>query len=592
MTCIGWGLIAVSALQLAGCSSIGGARSQRPNGSASVTTTGISADSAEAGGQKWESPQSAFSSPKSVSFKDTPAAVTAKSSDMTTELHSGTDSLGSPYIDIDVARAWRARQIEALRTSPHSAEVLAVFPLALPGEPAALSLDRSGRLLIWNLASGEARELGRVGKEPSAAALSPALDRLAVAQGREIVVYELPALQSVSELDRINSRVSEMLFDPFGRSLLASGSEGSVWRWRFDADARATRDGRDLERYFGHGAIVGAVAWHPQGRVFFSADWDGILSAWVPFSSDPHAGRYDQNLVSPEFFSERALRQRSDAAGGRVVALQVSADGELLFVARSSGDVEVWRVRGFKRLRSIRAHSGEVTLLALSTSGRRLLSAGRDGHVKVWSITETRDAESTERGSTFADPSERSPTLKELHDFPVSLVRTAKFVDEDRIVAGDVLGRVSELMVGAKPLLEPLADRIPDEDQLALPPPLEPGEGASNQAVSDGEGHTSDSGGSSEVAEQVSAPTPEELRAARSAPGALKVGASKKSLSSASKRSSSSKKPSSSKKKGTVSGSKSKKGAGAPQEKTKAGQSKSSKAASKKKQKTTVNGAL
>src|SRR5690606_29308945 len=116
------------------------------------------------------------------------------------------------------------------------------------------------------------------------------------------------------------------------------------------------KDSLYLERYLGHATVVSSIAYHPFGRVFFSGDWRGRLNAWLTYDSDPHEGRYDENIFGGLLFSEQARRAKAKRSGDKSIErLLVSSDGEFLFVATETGSLELWRVRGFRQLATVQA---------------------------------------------------------------------------------------------------------------------------------------------------------------------------------------------------------------------------------------------
>ena len=267
------------------------------------------------------------------------------------------------------------------------------------------------------------------------AAVDPLGRYLAIAEPRRVLVYSLESNNGIEHndiensdseneeengtkysanleiaLSNIETRVQSMEFHPNGESLLIGGSDGQVYHWYFQ-EQKAQEEAnifvsflnaknKILERYYGHSAVVSSVAFHPYGKSFYSADWNGVLSAWRPYREDSAQGVYDRNKSPRAYFADSTNRVVASREGAEeIVALKFLFDGELLVLATGDGMIEGWKIRGFKKVFSTKAHKGVIFDLAVSNikSSEAMLceqepcvqeiaTVGRDGFGKKWNI--------------------------------------------------------------------------------------------------------------------------------------------------------------------------------------------------------------
>lgn len=282
-----------------------------------------------------------------------------------------------------------------------------------------ISVAKSGDVCSWR--GLKSQYLGSIPENFSAVALDPVSNRLAIAVGQQVSIMtqqdssttvdpttvnqstvippSVPPLsvgspdqrlKTVSEINRVGTGISALDFHPDGESLLLGGLDGKIYRWRLSGAEHGllqTERTENLERYFGHSAVISALAMHSFGKIFLSGDWNGVLSIWALYDSDVAKGEFDSDLMPGKYFSESADRIKVDRAlSDEIIAIKLSLDGEIFALATAAGDIEVWKVRGVKKLASVKAHKGDIFAFDLDRSGRRLVSLGRDGSLKMWEL--------------------------------------------------------------------------------------------------------------------------------------------------------------------------------------------------------------
>lgn len=357
-----------------------------------------------------------------------------------TEEKSGVTGLGEALAHSRLSGEWRLPELHTLKAvSGHKAGVLGIFrPLqtdaAAPER--SISVDASGQVLVWDILQGRAYELMQAGKLIERVAFFPDTLWLALAYGATVELYSLSKPVLLMRLDRLQSRVTALDFQPKGESLLIGAADGRVYRWKFGRAQGLSLKEQDklLERYIGHGAVISSVVFHPWGRLFFSADWRGSLWGWLTYDSDIFRGEYDENLFHGRPFAEEAVRSRVPRGDSQAVAkLQVSPDGQWLFVGLQDGRLEWWLVRGLRKLAEVQAHKGLIYDLQVAPGLAKLATSGRDGKVRVWALTPP-------GGKTKAAVAERQEvTLAE--------IGSMAFLDDRRLLAGAADGRLLEIKV-------------------------------------------------------------------------------------------------------------------------------------------------
>lgn len=302
---------------------------------------------------------------------------------------------------------WRSYYQRNKKKTSHHAEITHVFPLSVnlsDEDPMFFSLDADGRLLLWSGAVGttEAAPVAKLNKRPALFAIDPGRRFFAyVAQAKagkgeaQLKVRSLLAADDEFTLDRLLTRVTSIDFQPGEDAILIGGADARLYRWFFREPRRGEITeyySRDLERYVGHAASVSAVAFHPLGRVFFSGDWTGSLTAWLTYESDQFQGEYDKDLFFRDFFTHQRTQKRARRSGiSAIDHIVIPANGQRVYAAFDSGHIELWDVRGWHMLTEAKLHTGLMYSIASSSDGQKIVSCGRDGFLRVWQLFESRE---------------------------------------------------------------------------------------------------------------------------------------------------------------------------------------------------------
>jgi WD40 repeat protein len=250
-----------------------------------------------------------------------------------------------------------------------------------------ISLGSDGTIIAWNVRTGQARLVKNVDAAPSVGVFAKSAALVAYATPTGVAVTCITECSKTWRLSKIRARVSSLAFHENDSALLIAGSDGRVYRWRFVAEEEAaSMDEKDrmLERYLGHQTMVNVVTALPVGRAFFSADWDGTLLGWLPYTADNFGGKYDRNLQSGGFFGSHASVVRAIRKPDRgISSLTIAADGSQIIVGSEEGAVEIWNVKGFTLAAQLATHRGRVASVSTNRDGSVVVSVGRDSVVSV-----------------------------------------------------------------------------------------------------------------------------------------------------------------------------------------------------------------
>lgn len=331
-------------------------------------------------------------------------------------------------------------------TKGHSGDVLALHALT-SNSPAVLSVGQDGRVVGWDLASGQGHEIQHLNTSPKVVALGDTKALIAWADDSGVSVACLVGCSQRKTFSRLKVRPTSLAFHDLDTSLLIGGTDGRIYRWRFMEEQEAPSTEaleKMVERYVGHQTVVSGVVGHSVGRAFFSSDWDGALVGWLSYSADDHEGAYDKNPFKGRFYTDIPAAQIAARPHDRGIStLTISEDGEHIGVGTEDGYIEVWRVKGFMLAARKQVHQGRVTAVSLSREGDRIASVGKDSKVHVHTLAQD---------PTFTIvPTALPKLLQELSDHHIPLARSAVFVTPSRLAVSTKDGTLVEVKLEAQP---------------------------------------------------------------------------------------------------------------------------------------------
>ena len=253
-----------------------------------------------------------------------------------------------------------------------------------------VSVDSEGGVFASATNTTTSSKLAVLQPIPSLVAFGEQYAIVAWSNASDIYVQLLGESTQRWSLTRLKGRPTSLAFHERDTALLIGGADGRIYRWRFfmeNENLSPSQREKTLERYVGHHTIISKVLGIPHARVFLSADWDGRLLAWLPYTADSHGGYYDRNLFGGRFFGDIGTSMVAPRQQDRgITAVSISRNEKRFAVGTEEGFVEVWEIRGFVMSARFKAHNGRVLGVSLSDDGSRVASLGRDKSVWIAEI--------------------------------------------------------------------------------------------------------------------------------------------------------------------------------------------------------------
>ncbi|MDX6558728.1 MAG: hypothetical protein QOF72_1777 [Blastocatellia bacterium] len=213
-------------------------------------------------------------------------------------------------------------------------------------------------LQVWNVSTGEKKEIPSTGGSVSALGLSPDGHSLAVASPNSIVLLNTASGAVIQKLKFAATKIDCLSFSADGQRLASAGEDGTIHTWDLASGG--------LIRTITAGGRITALRFAPAGEILASAGADGSVSLW-----DLQTG---------------ALRLQLKKHSAAVNAIAFSADGNLMATGSDDRTVILWETATGKARRTLKGHDLAVTCLAFSPDGSLLASGAGNMSVVLWDV--------------------------------------------------------------------------------------------------------------------------------------------------------------------------------------------------------------
>ena len=146
------------------------------------------------------------------------------------------------------------------------------------------------------------------------------------------------------------------------RALIATGTPGLSGR----ALEFAIGETQPLREFAGHGDILYAAAWSPDGRIVATAG-------------------YDRRIILHDAATGTKLREMT-SHNGAIFDLDFNSDGTLIASASADATIKIWNVATGERFDTLGQPQSEQYAIAFSPDDRFIYGAGGDSRIRQWQL--------------------------------------------------------------------------------------------------------------------------------------------------------------------------------------------------------------
>ncbi|MCS6882264.1 MAG: hypothetical protein RMK84_15625 [Oscillochloridaceae bacterium] len=267
--------------------------------------------------------------------------------------------------------------------------------------------DQNGNVVVWSAAEGRMLAHGNAGMRvvadvaysPDGALVAAASEGWTAEPGSvwlfDAATGAMLERLTIDEETRWLAPVKRVLFVADGSAVVAGTSDGAVVRWSWP-------EGAVVNEIAAHRATVTALALAPEGDLFTAGHdgalrhWDaaGALRATLDGMPPVTAVAIDQGIIASggvdgtlTFWTESGERRgQVEAHAGKINALALRPDGQLLASAGDDGMIRLWTWPAGAPAGRWPAHEGPALSVTFAPDGSTLASSGADGTARLWAL--------------------------------------------------------------------------------------------------------------------------------------------------------------------------------------------------------------
>jgi WD40 repeat protein len=154
--------------------------------------------------------------------------------------------------------------------------------------------------------------------------------------------------------------VAAVCFHPNGKEFATASFDGTAKRWNL-------ADGKEVRTFTGHKGRVWSVQFAARGKVLVTGGSDGAVKLW-----DADSGKETKSL---------------DGKDGEVLSVAVHPEGTVIASGHGNRSVKLWNLDDDKPIRTYSVHLAEVRAVAFDRAGKRLVSGSTDRSVRILDVT-------------------------------------------------------------------------------------------------------------------------------------------------------------------------------------------------------------
>jgi WD40 repeat protein len=261
-------------------------------------------------------------------------------------------------------RLWNAADGNALHSiAGHQGPVLCLGFSADGKALASGSADKT--LKVWKPEDGSAVTSFDAGAEVAAAGASDDGHFYSAGKGNVVLDWRLASSGELRSMQGHGGLVHAVAFSPDGTKAASGSIDKTVRIWNL-------ADGKELRSINAHDASVYAVAFSPDGAMLASGGYDKAVKLW-----NVESGAEIKKLTGHE---------------EGIFALAFSKDGKSVLSASSDHSLRVWNIESGMATHVLAGHPGWIMDFALVQDGARAVSADYGGHLITWDLAAGKEA--------------------------------------------------------------------------------------------------------------------------------------------------------------------------------------------------------
>ncbi|MCC6933945.1 MAG: hypothetical protein IT292_11960 [Deltaproteobacteria bacterium] len=221
-----------------------------------------------------------------------------------------------------------------------------------------------------------------------ALSLSPDGRYLAIGQFSLISVLDMQERRIIAELTRVEGRITSLAWDPEGKLIALGRAGGDIFVWPFKDEWIQAENRLDkLEHYSVGSSPIVKIIFHPSGRMFFTAEKSGGISAWRLLRTESEIGLRDEDNIVIDRKKEGNKRMAIGQIDGSIEDLYLVEGRNTLVASTSDGRLMWWKIRGAQKIQALNV--GAESIFALVSYRRPdnkfiLISTLRSQVIKFW----------------------------------------------------------------------------------------------------------------------------------------------------------------------------------------------------------------
>ena len=248
--------------------------------------------------------------------------------------------------------------------------------ISVAAEPAGdrvATVGADGSVRVWDRSSGQAISTVPASEQVSAAALSRDGRTLATGSKDQVTIRDGRG-DSLKTLPAPIGKIGSIVFSADGTLLAAAGDGGSCEVWR-------TPGGTEIARLLPRDAS-GAIDAQPVRQIALSPDGGRLAAATEDGAGRVYDVKSGKLLLT---LSNDAAAIGSVGHGNIVQAIAFSPDGKRLITGSWDRTAVIWDAASGRPLIALRGHTDKITGVAFA-GGSRAITSSADGTARIWDI--------------------------------------------------------------------------------------------------------------------------------------------------------------------------------------------------------------